>query len=183
MKIEYVTELNDTLRCAREIRKIYKNWEQSKTGYRYPEKGAAYKNYLLILCYGKVERIFKNIVADYFTNSGMPQRCVRFGNKLRDKLEGSLAKDRLNNYIKEQCSEDWFNEIKRRTNDASYKCKRHRQYTFFEVYNAVTSLTNARHNFAHGDMPYTGSIDDLLIYYKKSIAWLYEIDDIINIIG
>ena len=47
MKSEYIQELNDTLSEARKIRKIFKDWERSKTGYKYPEKGAAYKNYLL----------------------------------------------------------------------------------------------------------------------------------------
>ena len=183
MKTEYNEELYDTLNKAREIRRLYKKWERSKTGYKYPEKGEAYKNYMLIVCYGKIEHIFKNILADYFTQLNMPQRCKRFGNKIREKLPGSLAKDKLNQFIKEECSEEWYNEIKRRSNDPLYKCKHKKTLSFSDAYVAVTSLTNARHNFAHGDSPYTGSIDDLLQYYIKSIEWLYEIDNIINTLG
>ena len=183
MKAEYIQELYDTLDHARKIKGVYKSWERSKTGFKYPEKGAAYKNYLLIVCYGKIEHVFKNILADYFTKSGMPQKCVQFGNKIRDKLPGSMARDKLNKYIKEECSEAWFSEIKRRTDDPAHRCKRKRDYSFSDAYMAVTSLTNARHKFAHGETPYTGSIDDLLLYYIKSIVWLYEIDDIINTVG
>lgn len=183
MKIEYNQELYDTLSHARKIRQVYRSWERSKTGFKYPEKGAAYKNYLLIVCYGKIEHVFKNILADYFTKVGMPQRCQRFGNKIRERLPGSMTKEKLNNFIKEECSEEWFLEIKRRTDDITHKCKHKRNLSFADAYIAVTSLTNARHNFAHGDSPYTGSIDDLLQYYIKAIDWLYEIDDIINTVG
>lgn len=183
MKTEYHQELYDTLAHARKIRQVYKSWERSKTGIKYPEKGTAYKNYMLIVCYGKIEHIFKNIVADYFTKPGMPQRCEQFGNKIRDRLPGSMAKDRLNKFIKDECSEAWFNEIKRRCDIPTHRCKHKARYSFSDTYVAVTSLTNARHNFAHGDSPYTGSIDDLLQYYIKAIVWLYEIDDIIDSIG
>ncbi len=183
MKIEYAEALNETLDHAKKISAIYKSWERSKTGFKHPEKGAAYKNYLLIVCYGKIEYVFKNMVADYFTGPNMPQRCVQFGNTLRDRMTGSLAKDRLNHFIKNECSEDWFNEIKRRDSDITYKCKKYKSYTFAEAYIALTSLTNNRHNFAHGDKAYTGSIDNLIQYYKKAVAWLYEIDDIINTAG
>jgi hypothetical protein len=47
MKAEYIQELYDTLDHARKIKGVYKSWERSKTGFKYPEKGAAYKNYLL----------------------------------------------------------------------------------------------------------------------------------------
>lgn len=183
MKAEYCQELYDTLAHARKIRQVYKKWERSKTGFKYPEKGAAYKNYLLIICYGKIERIFKNLVADYFNKQGMPQRCQQFGNKIREKLPGSLAKDKLNKFIGDDCSKLWLDEIKRRDRDPSYRCKHKSKYSFSDTYVAVTSLTNARYAFAHGDSPYAGSIDDLIQYYIKAIVWLYEIDDIINVIG
>lgn len=183
MKPEYQQELSDTLLLARKICRIYKNWERSKTGYKYPEKGMAYKNYMLIVCYGKVEFIFKNMVADYFTQPQFPQRCRQFGNKIRDRLPGSMAKSSLNNFIKTECSTAWYDEIKRRVDDPTYHCRRHRRHSFSDTYLAVTSLTNARHNFAHGDAPYTGSINDLLQYYIKAIAWLYEIDNIIQTVG
>lgn len=133
MKAEYTQELYDTLDHARKIKSVYKSWERSKTGFKYPEKGAAYKNYLLIVCYGKVEHVFKNILADYFTQSGMPQKCVQFGNKIRDKLPGSMARDKLNKYIKEECSEAWFSEIKKRTEDAAHKCKHKKRYSFSDT--------------------------------------------------
>ena len=162
---------------------MYKSWERSKTGIKYPEKGTAYKNYMLIVCYGKIEHIFKSIVADYFTKPGMPQRCEQFGNRIRERLPGSLVKEKLYHFIGEECSKAWLAEIKNRNNDPNYKCKYKPRYSFSDTYVAVTSLTNARHNFAHGDSPYTGSIDDLLQYYIKAIVWLYEIDDIIDSIG
>ena len=183
MKAKYHQELYDTLHHARKMRQIYKSWERSKTGYKYPEKGAAYKNYLLILCYGKMENIFKNLLADYFTKPGMPHRCEQFGNKIREKLPGSMAKDRLNKFIGDECSKAWLDEIKRRDTDSAYRCRHKKTYSFSDTYFAVTSLTNARRTFAHGDSPYTGSIDDLIQYYIKAIVWLYEIDDIINRIG
>ena len=183
MKSEYIQELNDTLSEVRKIRKIFKDWERSKTGYKYPEKGAAYKNYLLIVCYGKIERIFKNIIGDYFTQPSMPQRCMQFGNTIREKLPGSMAKDRMNHFIKEECSSAWLDEIKKREANVTYKCKRFPRFTFADAYMGLTSLTNARHNFAHGESPYTGSVDDLIDYYQKSMAWLYEMDDIISKIG
>jgi hypothetical protein len=182
MKADYKEELEDTLNHAKKIRKLYKNWESSKTGYKYPEKGIAYKNYLLICCYGKIEHVFKNIVADYFISTGMPLRCVRFGNKIRERLPGSMARDVLNKFIKEECSEEWFKEIKHREDTAS-KCSHNKSYSFKDAYIGLTSLTNIRHNFAHGTSTYTGNIDDIITYYLKSIAWLYEIDDIISYIG
>ena len=183
MKVEYIQELNDTLNHAKSIRKIYISWERSKTGFKYPEKGAAYKNYMLIACYGKIERIFKTLIFDYFTQPSMPQKCIQFGNKIHDQLPGSLAKERLNEFIKKECSSEWYDEIKRRLGNPAHQCKHDNRYSFSDTYMAVTFLTNARHNFAHGDSPYTGSVDDLILYYKKAIVWLYEIDDIINTVG
>lgn len=183
MKTEYANEIKDILVQVKKITTIYKRWERSKTGYKYPEKGAAYKNYLLILCYGNIEHLFKNIIADYFVRSSMPQRCQRFGEKIRERLPGSMAESILNKFIKEECSELWFNEIKNRCNDVSNKCYYNKKYSMKDTYIALSSLTNARHDFAHGDKPYTGKIEDLVLYYKKSIVWLYEIDNIIKVIG
>ncbi len=183
MRIEYTQEIKDILLQAKKIVAIYKSWERSKTGYKYPEKGAAYKNYLLILCYGNIEHVFKNLIADYFTRPGMPSRCRRFGEKIRERLPGSMSKDRLNNFFKEECSELWYDEIKRRCGDINYRCIKNKKFSMNDTYVALTSLTNARHDFAHGENPYTGKIDDLLLYYRKSIVWLYEIDDIIIKIG
>ena len=180
MKTNYVNAIKDILVQVRKVVLIYKKWERSKTGYKDPEKGAAYKNYLLILCYGNIEHVFKNIIADYFVQATMPQKCQGFGEKIRERLPRSMAESVLNNFIKEECSELWFNEIKTRCNDVNYRCRYCKKYSMKDTYIALTSLTNARHAFAHGDNPYTGTIEDLVLYYKKSIVWLYEIDNIVS---
>ena len=180
MKSNYENELKDGLHYARKVRRLHKTWEQSKTGYKYPEKGVAYKNFLLIYCYGKIEYYFKQLLFDYFTKLGMPQRCVNFGNSIKDKLPGSMTKSRLNDWIKKECSDQWFNEINRRCNDSSYRCVHNSRYTFNDVDLALTSLTNNRHKLAHGESLYAGSVEDIIQYFEKSIVWLYEIDDIIN---
>lgn len=183
MKEEYKNELKDALKYALKIKNTYKSWEKTKTHFKHTEKGVAYKNFLLIYCYGKIEKIFKQIVADYFTKKSMPERCVNFGNSIRDRLPGSLTKDRLNKWIKDECSQKWFDEITYRCRDVNNKCKRNKKYKFNDMYLALTSLTNLRHDLAHGSNLFNGNPDDLIDYFKKSIIWLYEIDDIIMKIG
>ena len=183
MKREYKDELKDALSYALRIRKMFKNWERTKRHYLHPEQGEAYKNFLLIYCYGKIEFYFKRILSDYFLNPNMPQRCISFGNEIRKRFPGSMAKDKLNDWIKKECSPKWYEEIDKRCKDRNSKCKRNKNYKFNDMYFALTSLTNLRHDLAHGTKLYSGSPDDLIDYFKKSIVWLYEIDDIINKIG
>ena len=180
MKTNYSKELIDTLKHSQKIKQIYKTWERSKTGYKYPEKGAAYKNYLLIYCYGKIETIFKHLVADYFAQESMPQRCKQFADKIRERLPSNLTKDGINRFIREECGSDWLTELHTREKSTTYRCIHNRNYTYYDVILAVNFLTNLRNSFAHGQECYTGSIDDIIVYYKKSIVWLYEIDDVIN---
>lgn len=183
MKIEYTNDLKDALKYARTIKNCYNAWQKSKSGYKHQEKGVAYKNFLLIFCYGKIENTFKKIISDYFLRNGMPQRCIDFGNKIRDALPGSMAKDKLNNWIRKECSIKWFDEIDKRCKDKNWFCKKNRTLLFNDAYLALTSLTNLRHDLAHGTNLYSGRPEDIITYFIKSIAWLHEIDDIIKIIG
>lgn len=183
MKIDYTNDLIDALQYSRKINKYYKLWQKSKTSFKHPEKGMAYKNFLVIYCYGKIEHTFKKIVSDYFLQSGMPRRCIDFGNKIREILPGSMAKDKLNNWIKKECSEEWFNEIDKYCKDRNKFCKKKKNLLFKDAYLALTSLTNLRHDLAHGTKLYLGNPDDIITYFIKSIAWLYEIDDIIKKVG
>lgn len=183
MKSDYTTNLKETEAHLRIVKNYFKRWQKTKHSIKTPEIGAAYKNYILIYAYGTIEKTFKNIIADHFCTPGMPQRCIQFGNKIRDQLPGSMAKERLNKFIKDECSKLWYDELARRCNDTTYKCKKNKKITVDDAYIALTSLTNSRHDFAHSAKPYTGKIDNLMEYYKKSVAFLYEIDDIINSIG
>lgn len=183
MKNEYITNLKDAKKHIKLVRKYFDDWQKTDYSIKTPAKGATYKNYILIYAYGTIEYTFKNLIADYFCASGMPQRCIQFGNKIRDRLPGSMAKDMLNKFIGEECSKLWLQELKKRCDDTTTKCKINNKITVDDAYIALTSLTNSRHAFAHSAKPYTGEIDDLMNYYKKSVAFLYEIDDIINTIG
>lgn len=183
MKREYKDELKDAFSYALKIRRMFKSWEKTKNHHKHPEKGVAYKNFLLIYCYGKIEFYFKQIISDYFVRPCMPERCISFGNKIRERLPGSMTKGMLNEWIKKECSTKWFDEIDYRCKDPSNKCKRNKNYKFNDMYLALTSLTNLRHDLAHGTKLYLGNPDDLIDYFKKSIIWLYEIDDIINKMG
>lgn len=180
MNVEYSNGLASALEEANRINKIYKAWENSQDFLVNPIKGTAYKNYILIRCYGQIEKTVRNILADYFTSKGMPQLCIQFGNKIRDRLHASLTKDLFPNFIKNNCSELWFVEIKRRQTDATYRCIKNHCYSFLDAFLGLTSLTNNRNSFAHGSSPYTQSIDDLIVYYEQSIVWLYELDDIVQ---
>ena len=61
--------------------------------------------------------------------------------------------------------------------------KKKKTLLFNDAYLALTSLTNLRHDLAHGTNLYSGRPEDIITYFIKSIAWLHEIDDIIKIIG
>lgn len=180
MKIDYIEKIDKTYKELLRIKRKIKSMQNSKNSIKKLDDINVYKNYAVILAYGCLENITKNIIADYYKDLNMPLRCQNFAsNLLSDNYSLSIKKEAINNFIKKECSVQWFDEIKRRE-DNQIKDKKYKKYTLTQMYISVNFIFVERCKFAHGESSYLGTINEFIDNFIRAKAWLYELDNIVN---
>jgi len=142
----------------------------------------------VVLAYGTIENTARNIVADYYRNPSFSSRCKNFAEKLTKEnshIAFSIKQEGFNNFVNKECNPLWLDELRRRQCDPTYMDLYRHQFRFSDMYGnngATDSLSNARNSFSHGKGNYQGGMHNIIDYFRKSAAWLYEIDNIIDTI-
>ena len=177
---EYIQKIQDThnelLRIKSKIH-ILQNCRQASL---YSADIKAFKNYAVILAYGCIENTVKNLISDYYKKPTMPMKCQQFAvNLIDNKYSLSICKELFNKFLKKDCSEQWFNELKRREQN-QLKDKKSYRFTVQQMYMAIDFIFQERCKFAHGESSYQGTINELCENFLKAKMWLYELDNIIS---
>lgn len=180
MQTEYIEKIKKTYQELLRIRRKIKIMQNSKNSIKKLDDINVYKNYAVILAYGCLENITKNIISDYYKDVKMPLRCQSFAsNLLADNYALSIKKESINRFIKKECSEQWFNELKRRE-ELNIKDKKYKKFTISQMYTSIDFIFAERCKFAHGESSYLGTINELIDNFTRARAWLFELDNIIN---
>lgn len=110
----------------------------------------------------------------------MPIRCQQFAaTLLNDNYSLSINKENFNRFLRKECSEQWFDELKRRET-SNLKDKKYYKYTLQQMYLSINFIFQERCKFAHGESSYSGTINELVENFIRARAWLYELDNIIS---
>lgn len=180
MKIEYIEKINKIHKELLRIKRKIKCMQNSKNSIKKLDDINVYKNFAVILAYGCLENITKNLIADYYKDATMPLRCQSFAsNLLSDYYPLSIKKANINNFIKKECSEQWFDELKR-IEKADIKDIKYKKYTLTQIYTSIDFIFAERCKFAHGESSYSGTINEFIDNFVRAKAWLYILDSIIN---
>ena len=180
MQIEYIDKIEKTNKELIKIKNKIKSMQNSKNSIKKLDNINVYKNYAVIVAYGCLENITKNIIADYYKNINMPLRCQTFANNLlSDNYSLSIKKELIYRFIKKECSVQWFDEIKRREFE-NIKDKKYKKFTMQQIFVSTDFIFAERCKFAHGESSYSGTINELIDNFKRAKAWLYELDSIVN---
>ncbi len=180
MQDDYVNKINATLKELLRIRKKINKFQSSPHSINMLPDINVYKNYAVILAYGCIENISKNIIADYYKISTMPMRCQEFAARLLgDKYSLSVDKESFKNFLKKECSSEWFEEMKRREK-ADLLDKRYKRCRYSKMWMALNFIFQERCNFAHGKSSYQGTIKELIDNFYSARSWLYELDNIVS---
>ncbi len=180
MLIDYVEKISKTEKELLYIKNKITKMQNGKRAFFKLTDINIYKSYAIILAYGCIEHITKNLIADYYKQSHMPLRCQQFAYMLlNDNHPLSVNKEKFNNFLKKECGTQWIGELKRRESE-KIKDKKCHKYTIDQLYLAIDFIFAERCKFAHGESSYTGTINELIENFKLAKVWLYEIDDIIS---
>ncbi len=180
MQDEYRDKIDATLKELLWIKKKINKMQNSAQSIKKLPDINVYKNYAVILAYGCLENITKNIVADYYKSRSMPLRCQQFAARLLgDKYALSIEKESFYKFFKKECSHEWFDEMKRREK-ADLLDKRYKKYRYSKMWMAVNFIFQERCSFAHGQASYQGTINELIENFYPARSWLYEVDHIVS---
>lgn len=124
--------------------------------------------YSLIKASGTLEIAFKSIIADFCVTGTFPQIDTFIHKKVRKNSMNPTYKNicTLLGQFDEQWQRDFKEHVKQDANKA-------------QMLDALSSLSNARNEFAHGGAPNT-SIDDIENYYINGIKVISILDNIVN---
>lgn len=132
------------------------------------DKTAKYlTKYALIKASGTIEYSFRNIVADYFDESNLPQVPTFIEAKVR---KGSMSGtyDNMSGLLK-SFDNTWSSDFKSKVADLDDSER---------IKQSAASLVQNRHSFAHGKEP-TATFNDICNYYKDAKILVSILDDVI----
>lgn len=126
---------------------------------------APYLNkYALIRACGSIEQAFKSIICDYCSRRSKKQVKRFLGQRVRESsMNPSYAN--ICKLLKD-FDEDWHSEFKACINSAPNKSV---------LMTSLTSLVDARNDFAHGGNP-SSSIGDVTTYFRNCRAVIEALD-------
>lgn len=134
------------------------------------DKGKTYyTQYALIKACGTLEYVYRSIVADYFSQFGIPQIETYLEKDIRN---GSMSAtyDNMKKLLK-RFDESWSDLF-------TAKVQAHENGQ--RLISSAKSIVNNRHQFAHGKTP-TATFSDIQQYYSDALILVGIVDETINI--